>query len=65
MKTINKDTLEEAVKLMRTPNVPENIPMGYECCGLGVRVIIDARYPYGLGPGCFGRSCAYGTHFHG
>lgn len=64
MKTINKDTLEEAVKLMRTPNVPDSIPMGYERCGLGVRVITDVRYPHGLGPGCFGRSGAYGTHFH-
>ena len=54
---------EEAVKLMRTPNVPDSIPMGYERWGLGVRVITDCRYPHGLGPGCFGWSGAYGTHF--
>ena len=54
---------EEAVKLMITPNVPDSIPMGYERWGLGVRVITDARYPHGLGPGCFGWSGAYGTHF--
>ena len=54
---------EEAVRLMRTPNVPESIPMGYERWGLGVRVIVDSRYPHGLCPGCFGWSGAYGTHF--
>ena len=54
---------EESVKLMRTPNVPENIPMGYERWGLGVRVITASRYPHGPGVGCFGWSGAYGTHF--
>ncbi|MBQ6164969.1 MAG: beta-lactamase family protein [Clostridia bacterium] len=53
----------EAVKRMSSSNIPENIDMGYERWGLGVRVIFSPKYPYGLGVGCFGWSGAYGTHF--
>ncbi len=54
---------QAAVRIMATPHVPDRIAMGSERWGLGVRVIVDDRYPHGLGVGCFGWSGAYGTHF--
>ncbi|MBQ6020347.1 MAG: beta-lactamase family protein [Clostridia bacterium] len=53
----------EAVKRMSSSNIPDNIDMGCERWGLGVRVIVSSGYPHGLGVGCFGWSGAYGTHF--
>ncbi len=54
---------EAAVTRMRTPAVPEAIPMGHERWGLGVRVVVSPEYAHGLPVGAFGWSGAYGTHF--
>ena len=52
-----------AIRNMATPHVPEEIDMGGERWGLGMRVVTAPGYPHGLGVGCFGWSGAYGTHF--
>ena len=54
---------ETAVRRMSHGRTPEAIMPGSERWGLGVRVIVEAGYPHGLGVGCFGWSGAYGTHF--
>ncbi len=54
---------EAAVQRMYTPRATEEIMLGSERWGLGVRVIVNGDYPHGLGEGCFGWSGAYGTHF--
>ncbi|MBQ7637935.1 MAG: beta-lactamase family protein, partial [Clostridia bacterium] len=53
----------KAVRNMATPHVPDEIYMGHERWGLGMRVIISPDYAQGLHVGCFGWSGAYGTHF--
>ena len=53
----------EMVRRMTAPHVPEEIDMGSERWALGMRVVVGADYPHGLGMGCFGWSGAYGTHF--
>ena len=54
---------EKMVRTMATPRVPEEVKMGDERWGLGMRVVVGQGYPHGLPVGCFGRSGAYGTHF--
>ncbi len=54
---------EEAVRAMRTPQLPEEVEMYGERWGLGMRIVIAPGYPHGLGVGCYGWSGAYGTHF--
>lgn len=54
---------EDAVRAMRTPQLPEEVEMYGERWGLGMRIVIAPGYPHGLGVGCFGWSGAYGTHF--
>lgn len=56
---------ENAVRLMSTSQIPDNIEMSKydQQWGLGVRVITSCEYAFGLGIGCFGWSGAYGTHF--
>jgi CubicO group peptidase (beta-lactamase class C family) len=54
---------EKMVRVMATPRVPEEVEMGDERWGLGMRVIVGQGYPHGLPVGCFGWSGAYGTHF--
>ena len=55
---LKKDTF----RLLSTPQVSESIMPGTERWGLGVRVIVDEKYPY-LPRGAFGWSGAYGSHF--
>ena len=54
---------QDTVRCMATPHVPEEIEMGSDRWGLGMRVVVNESYPHGLGVGCFGWSGAYGTHF--
>ena len=54
---------EDAVRIMSTPQLPEEVEMFGERWGLGMRVVVMPDYPHGLGAGCFGWSGAYGTHF--
>jgi CubicO group peptidase (beta-lactamase class C family) len=54
---------ENMVRRMATPNMPEEIDMGGERWGFGMRIVTAPGYPHGLGVGCFGWSGFYGTHF--
>ena len=54
---------ESMVRRMATPNMPEEIDMGCERWGFGMRIVTASWYPHGLGVGCFGWSGFYGTHF--
>ncbi len=54
---------ETMVRRMATPNMPEEIDMGCERWGFGMRIVTAPGYPHGLGVGCFGWSGFYGTHF--
>ena len=54
---------ENAVRRISTSNLPPAVNMGCEQWGLGIRVVVGADYPHGLGIGSFGWSGAYGTHF--
>ena len=53
---------EEAVRLMRTPQLPEAVMPVHQNWGLGVRVITKDYYVR-LPVGAFGWSGAYGSHF--
>ena len=54
---------ESMVHRMAAPNMPEEIDMGCERWGFGMRIVTCPGYPHGLGVGCFGWSGFYGTHF--
>lgn len=58
----NRIISEEAVRLMRTPAVPESVMPGSQRWGLSMRVITDPSYAR-LPVGAYGWSGAFGTHF--
>ena len=58
----NRILKPESIQQIATPQVPASIQPGYHRWGLGVRVIVDDRYPY-LPVGSYGWSGAYGPHF--
>lgn len=58
----NRILKPDSIEQIATSQVPASIQPGYYRWGLGVRVIVDDRYPY-LPVGSYGWSGAYGPHF--